>query len=305
MIQIMDALTLDQVRVFLAVVDEGSFPKVASKLNRAQSAVTYAVRKLEEQTRVHLFDRSGYRAVLTPAGRTLLVRARRIAEEAGAFRDQAQSLARGLEPELTIVLDSLFPMDLVVDALRAFSAEFPTVPPRVFVQSLGAAARLVLDGTCMIGLLPTIITDLTTLEMRPFATIDLVPVVAPFHPLAAIKGEIESHALDHHVQLVTTDPSPITQGVDHGVLSSRTWRLADIGVKKSMLIAGLGWGNMPLHLIGDELAAGTLKRIMPTSFDTLTARVVLGAAYVSESSLGPAAQWMLEHFGHYTGKRSR
>jgi DNA-binding transcriptional LysR family regulator len=291
----MDALTLDQIRVFLAVVDEGSFPKAARKLNRAQSAITYAIRKLEEQIQVQLFDRSAYRSVLTLAGRALLVRARRIVDEAGSFREQAQSLARGLEAELTIVLDSLFPMDRVVDALRAFSAEFPTVPPRVFVQSLGAAARLVIDGTCSIGLLPANVADLTTLAFRPFTAIDLVPVVAPFHPLAAIAGEIAPPILDSHVQLVNTDPSLITAGLETGVLSSRTWRLADIGAKKSMLLAGLGWGNMPLHLVEDELTSGTLKRIAPVGFHPPTARVVMGAAYISEHSLGPAAQWMLAH----------
>ena len=91
----MDALTLDQIRVFLSVVDEGSFPKAAKSLQRAQSAVTYAIRKLEAEIGVPLFDRSAYRSVLTPAGRALLTRARRIAEEAGAFREQARGLAGG------------------------------------------------------------------------------------------------------------------------------------------------------------------------------------------------------------------
>src|SRR5246127_275795 len=139
----MDALTLDQIRVFLSVVDEGSFPKAAKSLRRAQSAVTYAIRKLEAETGVPLFDRSGYRSVLTPAGRALLVRARRIAEEAVAFRDQARGLASGLEPELCIVLDALYPMPQMFDALRAFTEEFPTVPPRLLVASLGEAANLV------------------------------------------------------------------------------------------------------------------------------------------------------------------
>jgi DNA-binding transcriptional LysR family regulator len=72
--EIMDALTFDQIRVFLSVVDQGSFPKAAKSLKRAQSAVTYAIRKLEAEIGVQLFDRSGYRSVLTPAGRALLTR---------------------------------------------------------------------------------------------------------------------------------------------------------------------------------------------------------------------------------------
>lgn len=291
----MDALTLDQIKVFLAVVDEGSFPKAAKRLNRAQSAVTYAIRKLEAEAGVSLFDRSGYRSVLTPAGVALLARARRVAEEASAFHKQARSLATGLEAELSIVLDAMFPMPRVVETLRAFSDRFPTVPPRVYVQSLGAAAQMVIDGTCVIGLLPNIVAERTTLRLLTTTMIDLVPVVAPCHPLAAIEGVIEPPELHDHVQLVLTDASTVTAGVERGVYSSRTWRLADLGAKKSMLLAGLGWGSMPAHMVADEIAAGTLRLIRPRQFDPLTARVAMGAAYVAERSLGPAGQWMLDH----------
>jgi DNA-binding transcriptional LysR family regulator len=298
----MDALTLDQIRVFLAIVDEGSFPKAAKVLNRAQSAVTYAIRKLEADAGLPLFDRSGYRSVLTPAGRALLVRARRIIEEAGAFREQARSLSRGLEAELSIVVDSMYPMPPVVEALRAFTEQFPTVPPRVYVLSLGAAARLVLDGTCAIGLLPSVITELTTLRLLPTATIDLIPLAAPTHPLASIEGPIDRNELHRHVQLVLTDASGIT-GTDHGVLSSRTWRLADLGAKKSLLVAGLGWGSMPAHLVESEIRTGALKMIRPEGFDSLTARLVLGAAIQSESSLGPAGRWLLGYLTNSAAER--
>jgi DNA-binding transcriptional LysR family regulator len=100
-------VALDQIRLFLTGVDQGSFSKAAKKLNRAQSAVTYRIQKLEAQIGIPLFDRTAYRPALTEAGRALLLRARRIAEEANLFRDAARSLASGLESELTIVLDSM------------------------------------------------------------------------------------------------------------------------------------------------------------------------------------------------------
>ena len=97
----LDSLTLDQIRIFLTVADTGSFSKAAKQLNRAQSAVTYGIQKLEAQFGIPLFDRTAYRPALTEAGRALLPRARRIAEETNAFRDTARSLASGLEAELT------------------------------------------------------------------------------------------------------------------------------------------------------------------------------------------------------------
>lgn len=236
----MDGLTLDQIQIFLAIVDEGSFSKAAKRLNRAQSAVTYGMQKLEAQIDTPLFDRTAYRPTLTEAGGALLVRARRVAEEAVAFRETARSLASGLESELTIVLDPMFPMPPVVDALKAFKTRFPTVPPRMAVQPLGAASELLVDGSCMIGLLQFVFADLAVLKRFSLLTIDLVPVVAPEHPLAGIAGMIATDLLQQHVQLVLSDPSPMTAGRDYGVLSGQTWRLADLGAKHAMLLAGLG-----------------------------------------------------------------
>src|ERR1700739_4453174 len=95
-----DSLTLDQVRIFLAVADTGSFSKAAKRMNRAQSAVTYGIQKLAAQFGIALFDRTAYRPALTEAGRALLPRARRIAEETNAFRDTARSLASGFGREM-------------------------------------------------------------------------------------------------------------------------------------------------------------------------------------------------------------
>ena len=297
----LDSLTLDQIRLFLAVADTGSFSKAAKKLNRAQSAVTYGIQKLEAQFGIPLFDRTTYRPALTEAGRALLPRARRIAEETDAFRDTARSLASGLEAELTIVLDSMFPMPAVVKVLRAFTAKFPTVPPRVYVQSLGAAAELVLDGTCMIGLLQLFFSDIALLKHLPLLTIDLIPVVAPDHPLAALEGPIDTHLLHRHVQLVLTDRSSATAGRDYGVFSGRAWRLADLGAKHSMLLAGLGWGNMPSHLVENDIAQGRLKVIQPAAFDSSGAQIEMCGACLADHRLGPAGQWMIEHLSAVVG----
>jgi len=291
----MDSLTLDQIHLFLTVVDEGSFSQAAKKLNRAQSAVTYGVQKLEAQVGLALFDRATYRPSLTEAGATLLVRARRVAEEANGFRESAKSLASGLEAELSIVLDAMFPMPPIAAALKAFSERFPTVPPRIYVQSLGASAELVLEGTCAIGLFPILFSDIAAFRRFPLMTIDLIPVVAPNHPLAAINAPIEPEILNRHAQLVLSDRSDLTAGRDFGVLSGRTWRLADLSAKHSMLLAGLGWGKMPVHLVEEDIKHGRLKVIQPVGFDARSSTVVMSGAYLASRQLGPAGQWMIRH----------
>src|SRR6185312_14844771 len=120
------ALTLDQFAVFATIVAEGSFAAAARRLNRAQSAITYAIRKLEEQSGVALFDRSAYRPTLTEAGRVLLPRAQRILDDVGAFRLQAETVAQGLEAELSLVTEAFIP-DVLSPALKDFKATFPQV----------------------------------------------------------------------------------------------------------------------------------------------------------------------------------
>src|SRR3954471_1301983 len=110
---IMETPTLAQLEVFLAVVEAGSFSAAARALGRAQSAVTYSIQRLEEEAGVELFDRSAYRPTLTEAGQALAPRAQRIVEDVAAFRSQAKGMAGGLEPEISLVVEAMFPMCLL------------------------------------------------------------------------------------------------------------------------------------------------------------------------------------------------
>jgi DNA-binding transcriptional LysR family regulator len=289
----MDGLTLDQVRVLLAVIEQGSFSGGARALNRAQSAVTHAIQRLEGQLGVALFDRTGYRPVLTGAGQALLPRARRLVEEAAGLRTQARGIAGGLEAELTVAVEALFPMEPLLEALHEFSRRYPSVTPRLYVEALGAAAGLVLDGTCALGLLPDFFSDSDALARRSLLSIELVTVAAPNHPLALIDGLVPPEMLREHVQLVLTDRSGLTGSRDYGVLASRTWRLGDLGAKHTMLRAGLGWGNMPRHMVEDDLAHGTLRLIRPDA-DASSRRLPMSIAWRADDFLGPATTWMAE-----------
>ena len=121
----MNALTLDQFAVFVAVVDEGSFAAAARRMNRAQSAVTYAIQKLEEQSCLSLFDRSAYRPVLTEAGEALLPRARRILEDLTDWRLMARSMSSGVEAQISLILVSYTPASLLSKVLGDFRVAYP------------------------------------------------------------------------------------------------------------------------------------------------------------------------------------
>jgi DNA-binding transcriptional LysR family regulator len=290
-------ISIDQVRVFLAVVDQGSFSAAARALSRGQSAVTYTIQRLEAEVGGELFDRSAYRPVLSDAGRALLPYARRIAEDVGAFDMQARSIAGGLETELTLAVDSMFPMPILLRALKAFQERFPSVQPHLYVESLGSTLKLVLDGVCTVGLAVTLVIDTAAVTRTALTEVDLQMVAAPFHPLAQLKGPIAAESLRDHVQLVLADRSGLTGRRDFGVHATRTWRLGDLGAKHAMLKAGLGFGSMPMHMVSEDLAAGTLVRLVLAEDGPAAAAPVLPLAAITRKGepIGPATRWMIEH----------
>ena len=145
--------TLDQLRVFLTVVDVGSFAGAARKLGRATSVISYSIANLEVQLGVSLFDRDSTRKPqLTEAGRTVLSEARTITNGINGLRAKVRGLLQGIEAEIHLVLDVMLPAARVFDALKAFREEFPTVSLRLYMEALGAVPQMVLDRTATIGI---------------------------------------------------------------------------------------------------------------------------------------------------------
>jgi DNA-binding transcriptional LysR family regulator len=263
-------------------------------MHRAQSAVTYAIQKLEDQVGTELFDRRGYRPVLSDAGRALLPRAARILDELAAFGAQARGIAGGLEPEVSLVVDSMYSTPLLVDALAAFQREHPPVQLRIYVETLGGTAQALLEGQADLGICLDFAQSIGDLDTTPMGEIELVPVAAPGHPLARMKGPIPQEALRDHVQLVLTDRSPLTRGKEYTVFAVRTWRLADLGARHAMMVAGLGWGSMPRHMVEDDLASRRLVKLDVRRPDGKSRfpRPGVVLARRKDKVLGPAGAWL-------------
>lgn len=283
--------SFDQLQVFLTVVKEGSFAGAARKLNRAVSAVSYAVSNLEAQLGLLLLAREGSRKpVLTEAGKAILADAKLITADLQALRARAQGLHSGLEAEVSIALDVMIPLDRVAGLLRQFQDTYPTVNLRLHVEALGGVAALLLDGRAQLGISGPAITQHPDLERIDAGTLLLVPVASPGHPLAQT-GRLRPGAARAYLQLVLTDRSRLTEGRDFTVSSPRTWRLADLGAKLELLRAGIGWGNMPLGMVEDDLAAGRLVKLeMP---DDIGGPYRLSAFWRRDAPPGPASKWLL------------
>jgi len=110
--------------------------------------------------------------------------------------------------------------------------------------------------------------------------------------LALITGPISAAAARDHIQLVLTDRSNLTDGRDFGVVSVKSWRLADLGAKHALLLAGLGWGNMPKPMVNDDLKRGRLVELKIETPNALA--YPFHTVYRSDAPPGPAASWLME-----------
>lgn len=286
--------SLDQLQVFLTVVETGSFAAAGRRLRRATSAVSYTIANLEKQLGIALFDRERTRKpVLTEAGTALLSKARAVSSGIDELRASVKGLRSGLETEVTLVVDVMFPTSRLVDAVQAFEASFPTVTLRLHVEALGAVAQLVQTGIAGIGVGGALHTTMPGIERLQVGEVEMIAVAVPRHPLARNQPKLPGEARRHR-QLILTVRSSFTEGQDVGVFGNETWRLSDLGAKHSLLLAGSGWGLMPEPIVRDDLASGRLVRLdLP---DVGGGLYQLQAIYRTHSPPGPAAAWMIQRF---------
>jgi DNA-binding transcriptional LysR family regulator len=286
--------TFDQLRIFLTIVDTGSFAAAGRKLNRAVSVISYGIANLEAQLGVLLFEREGTRKPqLTVAGRALLAEARSIAHGMDGLRAKVKGLLDGLEAEVNLAVDVMLPAERLGKVLRAFAKEFPTVQLRLHAEALGAIVAMVLDRGAVIGISGPLSAGVEGIESMSAGLVPMVPVAAPDHPLGRME-QIAPGAGRDYTQLVLTDRSRFTEGRDFSVASPKTWRLADLGAKHALLREGIGWGNMPLPMIEADLVAGTLVRLAMPDHPGGTYR--FSGIWRRDTPPGPAASWLIEQF---------
>ena len=290
----LDGVSLDQLRMFVAAADAGSFSAAARRLRRVPSVVSEAVSNLEQQIGVIVFDRSGRYPKLTKQGTAMLADARGIVAGVDAMKARARGMASGLEPELSAVIDVFFPIEAITTAAREFRITFPGTPLRLYVEALGGVIQTVLDGKAGLGVSGPLPLMASSVSFESLTELAFVMVAASDHPLAASEGLIPIAELAKHVQLVLTDRTDLSLGHEVGVMSPSTWRLADLYSKHAFLLNGLGWGGMPLHAVEDDVASGRLVILPIENLPPTGVRLQMSAVYPTATPPGPAGRWLIE-----------
>jgi DNA-binding transcriptional LysR family regulator len=290
----LDGVSLDQLRTFIAAADEGSFSAAGRRLRRAQSVVSQTMANLEGQLGVKLFDRSGHLPVLTDQGRALLADARAVAGNIDLLKARAKGFAGGLEPELSVAVDVMFPDAIFTAAVGAFQRQFPATLLRFDIES-SAVIEPVLEGRCAVGVVGSWSLEPPQLTHERLLSVRVCMVVSPQHPLATCRGPIPTAVLAKHVQLVHIDPADIARNQGSAFRSARVWRLSHLGAKLAFLRAGLGFGGLPLHVVEADLASGALVQIALEDSPPASQVIVMSAVYRTDSPPGPAGRWFINY----------
>jgi DNA-binding transcriptional LysR family regulator len=260
---VLDNVTINQLRAFVAVCDQGSFSGAARKLRRAQSAISHAIKALESAFDVELFERNTRKAQLTAAGRSLLPDARAIISRTEEMKNRADSIARAGVPQVSVAVDAYFPRAHLIDCLRTLQAGFRTAAINLRITTMQGGENLVLERVCALAVTIENVPEVNpeAIERRWLCEAEMVTVCAPSHPLASTPRPIPMDEFGRHIQIVVTDNQPGAEKTQQGVAGKRQWLVNDLGAKRDLLKAGLGWGHLPRHLVGEDLASGQLVEL--------------------------------------------
>ncbi|SEM04710.1 LysR family transcriptional regulator [Halomonas daqiaonensis] len=252
----MSRVTLAQWQMLAAVVDHGGFARAAEAIHKSPSTLNHAVHKLEEQLGVAVMEPVGRQVRLTEAGELLLRRARQLLENAASLEDVAGRLAEGLEAEVVLAVDQIFPPDALARALEAFSAAYPHVRVQLHETVLNGGIEMLYDGSADL-----VVSGISAQGFlgEPLVTVHFLAVAHPEHPLHRLGRPLDLRDLEQHRQLVVRD-SALHQSMDAGWLKAeQRWTMSHLQTSIDMLERGLGFAWIPETRLRQTLAAGRLK----------------------------------------------
>jgi DNA-binding transcriptional LysR family regulator len=248
-------ISLEQWRALLAVVDAGGYAQAATALHKSQSAVTYAVQKIEALLAVKIFEVIGRKAHLTSTGEVLYRRAKTLLEEAGTLEGAAGSLAAGWEPELRLAVEIIFPTWLLLQCFARFAEEQPQVRIELYETVISGTEEALVQRKVDLAICSQIPAGFAG---EPLMRIRFIAVAHPQHPLHQLGRELTLQDLRKQRHVVIRDTGSQRRS-GSWVGSEQIWTVSNKATSIHAVGMGLGFAWFPEDTVRGELERGVLK----------------------------------------------
>ncbi len=260
-------ISIEALLVLDAIEYRGSYAAAAEQLNKVPSALSYIVQKLEEQLNVTLFVRQGRRAVLTPAGKHLLVEGRKVLHAINSLSEQTQTIANGWEPKIRIACDSIVDIKPIFNAIESFLVKYKNIEIDVTEEVMnGTWEALIHDRVDLVIGAPSPVPSQKGIRAIKTGQLESVLVVGKTHELLTTLHKrtnanqpLQASELAKYRSVIVHDSSQheipwsinLIEGNQRFFVSSITQKIAAI-------IAGIGIGYLPKYLAEAHIEAGRL-----------------------------------------------
>lgn len=252
-------MTLDQLIALDAIVATGTFRAAAERLNKAQSAVSHQIRKLEAELGFDLFSRDAYRPSLTSEGEVLYRETARVLEQVNGLKSVAAGLRSAQEPMISVVMTATVSLGPILAVLGSVGRRFPETHIRVATEMMGGPLARLMEGDADLIIAGLEGVPLDEVETMPVDTIVIRPVASPDFPAAQHIGVRSRREMQTYMQVIVSGTGGQDFDQSRDLLTGgQRWTVSDFEAKKSVIKAGLGWGGLPEHLMKQELANGEL-----------------------------------------------
>lgn len=285
-------MTLEQLKSLQAIVEGGSLRVAAQNLHRTQPTISVAIKNLEKELGLKLFDRAQYRNKLTPHGEALYEKAKLVLGQAQSFENLAKQLTAGEELEVGIAFTSAVPVSPILHTIRQCKIEFPRTRLEIYSENGMGPLDLLEDGQVSLLIIPWI-KNIETLESMHFMSLRFVSVISAASPLLKKYRVVPKAAIKKHPQVIISGRKNST--TSYGILEGGDqWRVNDFQTKKELIVQGMGWGSLPEHLIKEELEQGLLVPLRVEG-DVEMQDIEFRIARLESEPVGPVAQrlWQL------------
>ena len=249
-------VSLDHWRSLVAVVDEGGYAQAGEALGKSQSTISHSIQRLEQSLGTAVLRIKGRRAVLTTVGEMALRRARLLLHEAVDIERMARTLSAGVEAELNVAVDVIFPNQILLSALAGFVDVYPGTRIELVESVISGAADLVRHGRVQLAITPHVPQGWLGDHL---IRLEFACVASPDHHLHQLGREITDRDLHQHRQLVVRDSGERRDLKVSWLGSEQRLTVSTMSTRIQALCQGLGFAWSPLLKIQRELEQGLLK----------------------------------------------